>query len=148
MRLSSYGLALLKELEGCVLQAYKDEAGVWTIGYGHTGKEVIKGLRVTSQQAEDLLIKDLSVFERGVENAIAKPLTQDQFDALTLFAFNVGLGALLGSTLRKKIIAGSKDAADEFLKWNKITVDGKKMESRVLTLRRQKERDLFLGKKV
>lgn len=118
MRISDKGIALIKSFEGLRLQAYQDSVGVWTIGYGHT-KDVHEGMAINEAEAEQLLRNDLMDFEAGVEGIIDKA-TQGQFDALVSFAFNLGIGALRGSTLLRKHNAGDyKGAAGEFLRWNK-----------------------------
>lgn len=91
MKISNKGLSIIKKFEGCRLKAYKCPAGVLTIGYGHTGSDVKSGMTITESQAEDLLKKDLSKFERKVEkyNSVYN-FNQNQFDALVSFAFNVG----------------------------------------------------------
>lgn len=145
MKTSNRGIKLIKEAEGCVLKAYTCPAGVLTIGYGHTGKDVTEGLTITEEQAEELLKKDLEKFEKTVEKYVEVEMNQNQFDALVSFTFNLGSGNLAKSTLLKKLNA--KDyagAAEQFLVWNKATVDGVKKELPGLTTRRKKERELFL----
>lgn len=142
LRTSQNGVDLIKHFEGCRLKAYKCSAGVWTIGYGHTGPDVSPSLAITEQQAEQLLEQDLEVFERAVSKLISVPLSQYEFDALVSFAFNVGARALDTSTLRRLLNAGDHaGAADQFLRWDKV--DGKPLEG--LTRRRMAERAMFLG---
>lgn len=95
---------LVKEFEGCKLTAYQDIAGVWTIGFGHTGKEVHAGLVWTQTQADEALTNDLlhastllSLYSPGLANG---PL-----DALTDFVFNLGIGNYRTSTLCKYVNA-------------------------------------------
>jgi lysozyme len=138
---SDAGIQLLKGFEGCVLQAYKDVVGIITIGYGHTEPGLQMGTVWTQQQAEDQLRKDLSKFEKNIAAVCKVALTQNQFDALVCFSYNVGTGSLNGSTLLKKLNAGNAaGAAEEFLRWNKV--GGKEVAG--LTKRRQAERALFL----
>lgn len=104
----------IKKFESCRLTAYQDAAGVWTIGYGHTGS-VYTGMQISQEQAEDLLKEDLKRFEAAVNRYVTGALTQGRFDALVSFSFNVGEGALKKSTLLKKMNAGDMDgAAREF----------------------------------
>lgn len=135
---------MIKEHEGCRLQAYPDPATggePWTIGWGHTGG-VKKGDTITQTRAEDLLRDDLNKFEIGVEHLLFHEATDNQFSALVSFAFNVGLNNLRNSTLLRKLNLGDvKGAADEFIRWNKA--GGKIMSG--LTKRRLAERDLFLA---
>lgn len=145
MKLGQAGFNLIKEFEGLYLTAYKCPAGVWTIGFGTTGKvdgKVIgKGMKITKEKAEQLLKKDVEQFEQSVDNLVKVPINQNQFDALVSFAYNVGSGALKGSTLLKKLNQENyQGAANEFLKWNKA--GGKILTG--LRRRREAERKLFL----
>lgn len=143
------GLALLQASEGLRLTSYQDSVGVWTIGWGHTGREVKAGQTITKEQAVSLLETDLGKFERGVEAAVKVPLTQNQFDALVCFTYNVGFGevkrnisGLLTSTLLRLLNSGDyAGAAGQFPRWNKaggVVLPG-------LTKRRNAERQLFLS---
>ena len=142
MNLSDRGLALIKEFESLRLDAYQDSVGVWTVGWGHTGKDVTKDTTISEATAELLIREDVSHAERCVSRFTAglSPLTQGQFDALVSFAFNVGCDALHRSTLLNKLLDGDRDgAADEFQKWNKA--GGKTLAG--LTRRRAAEAELF-----
>lgn len=142
MRISQKGLNLIKEFEGLELRAYKDSVGVVTIGYGSTGPHVSMGMTITADQAEALLKNDVSRFEKGVMDLVTVPITQNQFDALVSFSFNLGLGNLKASTLLRKL--NSLDyvgAANEFPRWNKA--GGKALAG--LTRRREAEKKLFLS---
>ena len=135
------GFDHLKRWEGCELQAYKDVAGVWTIGYGSTGSHVSPGLTITQKQADDLLLKDLVRFEKAVNDGVNVKLNQNQYDALVSLAFNIGDGAFLKSTLLRKLNSGDYvGAANELLRWNKA---GGKV-SAGLKNRGESERELFL----
>ena len=106
MRINSAGLALLKRFEGCSLEAYPDPGTgdePWTIGYGHTGDNIHPGTTITQEQADDLLIQDLAKFERGVEQYTLTSLNENQFSALVVFVYNVGLHNYTTSTLLKKL---------------------------------------------
>jgi lysozyme len=138
MKLSQRGIDLIKHFEGLRLEAYRCPADVPTIGYGHT-QGVKLGDKITEQEAEDLLRKDLATFERGVNRAVYIPITQGQYDALVSFAFNLGMGALLKSTLLRKLNAGS-DASGEFARW--VNAGGKRLDG--LVRRREAERALFV----
>ena len=91
MKISENGINMIKEFEGCSLQAYQCEAGVQTIGYGHT-KNVEKGDKITKEEADELLKSDLAYFEGLVNDKsyVPQSLNQNQFDALVSFAFNLG----------------------------------------------------------
>ena len=85
MVLSSTGLALLKQFEGCNLTAYQDQRGVWTIGYGHTGPEVKEGLVSTQAQADAQLAADVATRAQPFVNALIHAggsMPQNEFDAL------------------------------------------------------------------
>jgi len=138
MRTSDEGVNLIKGFEGLRLQAYLCPAGVWTIGYGHT-KGVRKGDVITEEDAEQMLRDDLIVFERCVTENVEVPLSQNQFDALVSFTFNVGCGAFKGSTLLRKLNAGDPCACDELLRWTKAGG----CEVAGLVARRHGEREIF-----
>lgn len=143
MKISEKGLNLIKSFEGLELKAYKDSVGVLTIGWGNTGSHVKPGMIISKEQAENLLKQDVSRFERGVSELVKVQLTQNQFDSLVSFSFNLGLANLKSSTLLKKLNASDySGAANEFLRWNRaggVVLKG-------LTRRRQAEKDMFEGK--
>lgn len=118
MKISDNGISLIQRHEGCRLAAYKCPAGIWTIGYGHTSG-VRQGMTITNLQATTYLRQDLKVVETCLSTAVSMPLTQNQFDALCSFVFNVGCGAFLRSTLLKKIKMNPSDPTirDEFAKY-------------------------------
>lgn len=121
MRTSPAGVAAIQRFEGCVLHTYRCAAGVNTIGYGHTGPEVVAGLNWTRAEADAALVRDLGRFELAVLGAIRKPMTQGQFDAMVSLAFNVGAAAFAQSTLAKKFNAGDiEGAGQQFIVWNKV----------------------------
>ena len=151
MKISKNGIALIKNFEGLVLHAYKDKAGVWTIGYGSTryanGKAVIPGDKLDNEElADSLLLDTLGQFEDAVNSYVLVPLSQNQYDALVSFTYNLGTHALLQSTLLQKL--NMKDyatAANWFAPWNKITDPhtGRKVVCDALTKRRVLESILF-----
>ncbi|CAB4202343.1 COG3772 Phage-related lysozyme (muraminidase) [uncultured Caudovirales phage] len=136
-------IALIKKFEGCKLKSYLCPANVWTIGYGHT-KGVLPGTTITQQEAESLLFIDLLCFESAVAKMVIVPITANQCGALISFSFNVGKAALRNSMLLQYVNSKDPHAADEFLKWNKATVNGVKKILPGLTARRIAERELFL----
>lgn len=139
---SQNGLNLTKYHEGCKLVAYQDVAGVWTIGYGHTGKDVVSGLTWTQQQANEALALDVSISVLSVNSLVKVVITQNQFDALVDFEFNLGIGSLKHSTLLVDLNNGKiQAAANEFPRW--CHANGK--VSNGLLERRIAERTLFLS---
>jgi GH24 family phage-related lysozyme (muramidase) len=126
MPLTPEGWTLLKTWEGCRLSAYPDPASggaPWTIGYGHTGAEVVQGLTITQEQAETWLKQDVAEAAAAIDRLLIDvTLTPRQRDALISFCFNVGAGALERSTLRKRLMAGESAAvviAEELPRWHK-----------------------------
>lgn len=145
LKTSSNGIALIKHFEGFRASAYPDPASggdPWTIGYGTTGPHVYRWLTITEEKAEQYLAEDLATFEREVIALVEVNLSQDQFDALISFAYNLGSGALKSSTLLKLLNQGDfKGAANEFPKWCKAA--GREMLG--LKRRRLAEQALFNG---
>lgn len=146
MKTSSDGIEVMHFYEQCKLEAYPDPGSAdghpWTIGWGHTGPEVVPGLVWTQEQADEAFKADLVRFESAVNHAVMVNITQSEFDALVAFAYNLGERALKTSTLLRKLNAGDKEGARrEFERWNKN--DGKVM--RGLTRRRASESALFAG---
>lgn len=137
---------MIKMFEGFRAKPYKCPAGVPTIGYGSTfysnGKKVtLKDKLITEQDATNLLTTVVTNFSSEVSKLLKIQVTQNQFDALVDFAYNVGIGNLKSSTLLKKVNAKNfSGAALEFIKWNKAY--GKVLPG--LTKRRTAEKDLFI----
>ena len=116
--LGDAGRRLIQSYEQLRLKAYLDEKGVPTIGWGHTGPEVSLGLTCTPQQAGDWFVQDTQTAVNAVNRSVSAPLTQNQFDALVSFTFNVGQGNEGHSTLCRLVNAERyAAAADEFDKW-------------------------------
>lgn len=139
--INDQGLNLLKSFEGCKLKAYDDGGEVWTIGYGHT-KDVVEGMTITQERADQWFREDLGKFGSYVEDAVKVTLNGDQFSALVCFCFNVGPGAggFGGSTLLELLNRGDyQGAAQQFPRWNKV--DRKSWLG--LTRRRLAEQALF-----
>lgn len=141
------GVALIRKWEGCKLEAYRCSAGVPTIGIGHTGPDVRMGMVITQEQADELFRKDLARFEHGVEAILGlSPTSDDQFSALVAFSFNLGLHALLKSTLLKKHKARDyAAAAAQFGAWTHARVNGQLKQLPGLVARREAERKLYLS---
>ena len=140
---SQQGIDLIKKFEGCVLEAYKCPAGVWTIGYGTT-QGVKPGMKITQYQAEAFLKRDIQPLESTL-NSMGVNFTQNQFDALISWMYNLGVGNFNTSTLKKKIIAraSDEDICDQIIKW--VNSGGKPLLG--LKRRRVEEANLFIGSK-
>lgn len=140
MTILSHAAPLVKKYEGCRLKAYKCPAGVWTIGYGHTGPDVFEGRIWTQAQADAALDKDMQQAMDGIRRAVKVSLTDKQMAALVSFVFNLGIGAFRSSTLLKRINAHDlAGALREFSKWT--YAGGKHLEG--LAKRRAAEAALF-----
>ena len=139
MRASESLIQKLKEFEGLRLEAYLDAAGVPTIGYGHT-HHVTLGDRLTEYWADQLLREDVRNVVRDISQ-LGVVRTQGQMDALVSFAFNLGIGRLLRSTLLKKIRSGASmhQIRKEFIRW--VYAGGKRLKG--LEKRRQWEAERF-----
>ena len=132
---------MIKHFESCKLTAYQDSVGVWTIGWGHTAG-VKKGDNWTQDEADDILLNDLEKFEGYVNQYVKVPLTQNQFDALVSWTFNLGPGNLKSSTMLTKLNEKSYDEVPSQMKrWNKA--GGKVL--RGLERRRNAEAAMFSG---
>ena len=145
MQISDKGIQLIKHHEGVRNKPYRDCVGLWTVGVGHLigdGKSLPESWNrlFTTEEVDALLKQDLVRFERGVQKFCAVPLTQNQFDALISFSFNLGLGVLQRSTLRQNILRKDfKGASEEFLKY--VRAGGKIVKG--LVTRRNDEKALF-----
>ena len=112
-------LELIKEFEGLRLEAYLCPANVWTIGYGHT-KTVRKGMKITQEEADELLAGDVAWVKNCADSAIKVELSANQVAAVYSFIYNCGAGAFRSSTLLRKLNkADYEGAANEFKRWNK-----------------------------
>jgi lysozyme len=135
---SENGVALTMRFEGCDLESYPDpgtRAEPFTIGYGH------KGMKITQAQADAWLRSDLAKAAACVNANVKVPLTQNQFDALADFCFNVGAGNFVASTLLRLLNAGNYAGASvQFDRWNLAA--GRVLPG--LVKRRIAERQLFM----
>lgn len=142
MKISNEGLALIKKFEGCELTAYKCAAGVWTIGYGHI-KDVYEGQTITQSEAESMLQHEMEEYEGYINSSVTVPLTQNQFDALVSWVFNLGAGNLRASTLLKVVnLSDMEGVPAQIKRWNKA--GGKVLDG--LIRRREAEALLWQGK--
>lgn len=145
MRTNKAGLDLIKRFEGLELTAYVCPAGRLTIGYGHTSAagepKVIRGMTITEAQAEEILARDLRVFEKAVDEVIKVTPTPNQFSAMVSLCYNIGPGAFAGSSVARKLNAGDiSGAAEAFMLW--VRANGRSVAG--LVRRREAEKALFL----
>jgi lysozyme len=141
MALGLKGLDLIKSFEKLRYQAYQDQRGIWTCGWGHTGPEITEFTTCDDQKADLWLIQDTYNAVHAVINSLDVAVNQNQFDALVSFTYNVGAGSEAHSTLLRLINNGRFAlAADQFNLWNHV--DGQ--VSAGLTARRAAEKALFL----
>ena len=143
------GIEMIKTFEGFRAAPYKCSAGVPTIGYGATfypgGKKVtMTDAAITEEQAVELLANMLVSFEKYVDSYCIDTITQNQFDALVSFAYNLGPANLKASTLLKKVNINPNDESIrlEFLKW--VKAGGKTLKG--LVRRREAEADSYFKK--
>jgi len=148
MRLSQNGLTLIKKFEGFRSHPYLCSAGIPTIGYGSTYYE--NGVRVklsdspiSEEWAEELLKKNVVHYDVAVNSLTRDDITQNQYDALVSFAYNVGVTNFKNSTLLKRVNANPKDPniTNQFMKW--IRAGGRVIKG--LILRRKEEAQLYFS---
>jgi len=144
--------SIIKKFEGLLLKAYQDQKGIWTIGYGSIynpdEKRPVRQNDVISEEtALRWLKKEISEKQKEINKLIKVPVNQNQLDSITSLAYNIGTNALKKSTLLKLLNSGADKnlVANQFLRWNKINVNGKLVESKGLTNRRTLEKNLFLS---
>ena len=146
MKTSQIGLDLITGFEGLRLIPYFDSAMVPTIGYGSTRYEdgarvTMKDKAITQAQAKTLFMNTLTTYEAAVNRNVKVPISQNQFDSLVSFTYNLGEENLRTSTLLRKLnVRDYKGAADQFPRWNKAA--GRVLNG--LVRRRAAERELFL----
>jgi lysozyme len=142
MKISEEGISLIKKFEGCELSAYKDAVGIPTIAYGRI-KNVGMGDSCTKEQAEDWLAEEMPEYEGYINDQVNVDLTQNQFDALCSWVYNLGPSNLKKSTLLKVLNKEEyEDVPEQIIRWNKA--GGKVLEG--LTRRREAEALLFENK--
>jgi Phage-related lysozyme (muraminidase) len=147
MRTNVQGRQIIKFYEQLRLRAYRCPAGKWTVGWGDTGPDVVCGLSITADEADERFERRLAEeIEPAVERLVEVELTGNQFSALVSFVYNAGVDAFSDSTLLSKLNAGDYDgAAAEFKRWNKArdAKTGRLVVRAGLTTRRETERELF-----
>lgn len=140
LAVSVLGLAFIAKHEGVRTAAYLDPVGIPTICAGST-RNVFIGQRASLSECEARLLEDTSYAGAAIKRCTHVKLSQEQYDALVSFAFNVGGGAYCRSTLLKKLNQGDcHGAANEFPRWNRA--GGRVLPG--LTQRRHEEQQMFL----
>lgn len=142
--MDSPGIAIIKAFEQCELEAYLDQGGIPTIGWGHTGPEVHLGLTWTQEHADAVLVQDVAMARYAVRNPlnpkVFHDLTDNQREALTSFVFNIGAGKFASSTLVKLANQGNIAAIPgQMLRWTHVNG----VVSAGLERRRKAEVELF-----
>jgi lysozyme len=145
------GLELIKKWEGLRLEAYVCPAGKLTIGWGHTGPEVVKGMRIPLELADRLFRADVTRHSLGLESFVTAPVTPNQWAALVSLCFNMGISPIGTSTLVRKLNDGHAELAAEcFMDWVHVNSakpgePRKMVVSKGLLFRRGEEQALFLS---
>lgn len=143
MRINDVGLNLIKEFEGCKLTAYRDIAGILTIGYGDT-HNVLDGMVITQAEADQRLCDRLAPLEDKITSLVKVQVNENQFSALVCLAYNIGIGNFGKSLLLHCLnTLHYEDAAKQFLVWNKARVKEELVPVEGLTRRRKAEQALF-----
>lgn len=157
MQLSKAGSDFIKSYERFMSNPYRDAVGVWTIGFGNTYYEDRRKVSGSDKPISEVRASELKQniinmdFAPAVNLLFADEIArgqinQNQFDALLSLAYNIGTRGLAGSSVYKNIKRGNmQKAADSFLAWNKGRVNGRLVEIRGLTRRRNDERAMFLS---
>jgi lysozyme len=143
MQISFNGIKALKEREGFKKEAYLDTGGVWTIGYGTTvwkDQPVTPGMVMNEAEAEEALRADLAWAQTAVNRLVKTKLTQNMYDALVSFVYNIGESAFARSTMLRLLNIGLyREAGAQFDRW--IYDNGEKVKG--LIIRRKGERRQF-----
>ena len=143
-RVSAAAIALIKRFEGLRLTADQLDDGRWTIGYGHT-RSAREGAEVSEADADALLTYDLIEVQAAINELIFTPLTQNQFDALTAFVFNIGVDEFRHSSVLRRLNEGALlQAACAMEMWRKADFEGERIVIDALVRRRATEKALFL----
>ncbi len=148
-QLDESGLDLIKEFEGCILHPYLDSAGVPTIGYGQTYypdtgvKVTMDDADITQDQADDMLLQMVQPFEDAVSDAVTIDMTQNNFNALVSFTYNIGINGFKKSTVLRLVNQGVSDDSLKaaFLMWDKAGGE----VNQGLVNRRNKEYEVYIS---
>lgn len=141
-KISKKGIEFIKKHEGCKLTAYKADKAekYYTIGYGHYSPDIVKGMKITQEQADNYLKEDIAKFEKAVNDINELGMYgfgQAKFDSLVSFAYNLGQGTLIQLTANGT--RSDRVIFEKMLQYNKC--GGKVLKG--LVKRRENERKLF-----
>jgi|ERR1035437_6026362 lysozyme len=118
-QINQAGIDLIKQFEGCVLDAYLDSVSIPSIAYGHI-EGVQMGDSCTQEQADAWLASDIQHTATAVDDAIAVHISDNQFAALVCLSYNIGITAFKNSTLLKLLNEGNvDDACLQFVRWDR-----------------------------
>ncbi len=141
---SAGAIALIKRFEGYRSKAARLPDGRWTLGYGHT-RTAREGAQVSEDDAEALLLYDLMPVQAAINEAVFTPLSQNQYDALASFTFNIGVDNFRRSSVLRRVNEGNLiQAACALEMWRKADLDGERIVVDALVRRRSAEKTLFL----
>lgn len=145
MKINQAGIDLIRRHEKCVLRAYQDPRGIWTIGWGHTGS-IEDGDFWDQDKCDQVLVDDLANFERAVASYVTAPLNENQFSALVCFVFNAGAGAFYRSSALQRLNQRDYEGACKALGlYTKMRIKGTYVDSPELIRRRADEQSLFMA---
>jgi lysozyme len=144
MQCGPSGIALIKQFEKCELISYPDVRGIWTIGWGQTGPWVTKGLTCTQGQADMWLQQAVDKASAALTRMIKVPVTQNQFDALVCWAYNIGLGAAASSSAIATLNQGHTDDVPRHMAlYDEVTINEQRVVNSNLVARRAAESELY-----
>jgi len=145
MKLSFEDTEIIRSFEGLSLVSYICPAGVYTCGFGCTGPDIVEGTVWTEEYCRERFMEEINRLCDKLEKALPSNISKNKFIAIVSLTYNIGLPSFLASTMLKKLkLADWGGAAEEILRWDKITVSGKKIMSKGLHSRRKLEQKLFL----
>jgi len=145
MKLTFEDCEIIRSFEGYSAKAYRCSAGVLTCGWGCTGPDILADTVWTEEYAKERFMKEIDLYCEKLTKCLPSNITKNRFLACLSLSYNIGLPAFQSSTLLKCLkINDYGGAAEQFLVWDKITLNGKKIMNRGLHERRKKEQALFL----
>ena len=147
LAINERGLEVIRKTEGLRLNSYY-LAGQWLVGYGHAATAE-KGMTITAEHADLLLLSDVRRAEEGVRRLVKTPLNENEFSALVSLAYNMGVGAFQKTEVLRRLNSGDREgAADAFLYLVGADINGERVVLAALKRRREAERALFLTRPI